>query len=188
MLAAVRKALSKSVDPNQVEEVVNTNFDDWPVIDRGDCLLLKGPFIAKYDNIECENFVIIVQSNTSQKYFFTVLRTVVRADAERLFSVYKNILPSFLAAKPELCCKAGLQKLCDAAREHPDYALCHIAVLLDMIDLVSSQQEFKDVINQTDDAGVTAIMLAARTGSKHLVAGLVDNAADLKVVIYNNKI
>ena len=194
LFGMVRKALTKATDPNSVEEVSISSFDDWNVRRREDCLQLKGPYPCKPGTggvkfesgnkdevIQVANFVIIVLSSTNTKNCYSVLTTTNVQEAEKLFETYQKILPAFLAAKPELCNKRDLQRLCDSARDHPDYGLCHIAVNLDMIDLVS-REDFKREMNHVDSAGVTAIMVAVKTGSKHLVTGLVDNGADLKMV------
>ena len=154
LFGMVRKALTKATDPNSVEEVSISSFDDWNVRRREDCLQLKGPYPCKPGTggvkfesgnkdevIQVANFVIIVLSSTNTKNCYSVLTTTNVQEAEKLFETYQRILPSFLAAKPELCNKRDLQRLCDSARDHPDYGLCHIAVNLDMIDLVSSSTE-----------------------------------------------
>lgn len=196
LFGLVRKALTKSLDPNSVEEVPISSFETWPVKRREDCLQLKGPYFpdkpgsggvkfasgSNDEAVQVGNFAIIVLSSTNLKNCYSVLTTSDAQEAERLFDTYQRILPAFLAAKPELCNKSDLQKLCDSARDHPDWGLCHIAVDTDMIGLVSTQDTFKKEMNSVDSAGVTAIMVAVSKGSKHLVTGLVDNGADLRMV------
>ena len=81
--------------------------------------------------------------------------------------------------RPELCCTGSLQKLSDCIREHQDWGLVHIAVSLDMVDMVADDR-FKVEIDMADNAGMTPLMLAVSLGSKHLVVGLLIQGASLQ--------
>ena len=87
------------------------------------------------------------------------------------FQSFSLILPAFLLARPELCTTSYLQKLCDCVREHQDWGLAHVAVSLDMVDLLSGEK-FKSDVDRADGDGVTPLMLAVSLGSKHLTLGV----------------
>ena len=56
-------------------------------------------------------------------------------------------------------------------REHQDWGLAHVAVSLDMVDLLSGEK-FKSDVDRADGDGVTPLMLAVSLGSKHLTQGV----------------
>jgi len=190
----ISQALSKTSDPNQVKEVSCNNYGSWPVSRREDCLLLYGPYLSdksasgaisfkskSVDEESVENapsFEIVVQSDRNMKYYYSIFRSTNSEEIHNRFDVYKRILPHYLTSRPEMCNVGSLQKLCDNIRDHPDWGLCHLAVHLDMIDLVQ-EDRFKKDIDLRDSAGVTPIMVAVNTGSKHLLAGLTSNGASL---------
>ena len=186
----ISNALSKSPDPNQVREVSSNTYSSWPVRRREDCLLLHGPQLTvpagQGDQTvsKLESYEIIVQSDTNiSKRCFSLMRCHTGEEADRMFQIYSKILPHFLSARPELCNVGSLQKLSDCARDHPDWGLVHIAVHLDMVDLVGTEDRFKVELDLKDSAGVTPIMLAVTANSKHLVSALVSLGASLQEVI-----
>ena len=95
------------------------------------------------------------------------------------FEAFKSVVPPFLTVRPELCCAGSLQKLSDCIREHQDWGLVHMAVSLDMVDLVGDDR-FKVEIDMADNAGMTPLMLAVSLGSRHLVVGLLNQGASLQ--------
>jgi len=191
----ITNALSKAPDPNKVQEINSNVYNQWPVSRREDCLLLYGPHIneksgasgsvgfknggegEKVENVG--SYEIVVQSDRNIKYCYSVFRSCNVNEVNQRFEQYKKILPHYLTAKQELCCTGSLQKLCDSIKDHPDWGLCHLAVHLDMIDLVAQEDRFRVELDHVDTAGVTAIMVAVNSGSKHLVAGLVSQGASL---------
>ena len=188
----ISNALSKSPDPNQVREVSSSTYSSWPVRRREDCLLLHGPQLTvpagQGDQTvsKLESYEIIVQSDTNIKNCFSLMRSHSVQEADRRFQIYSKILPHFLTARPELCNVGSLQKLSDCARDHPDWGLVHIAVHLDMVDLVGTEDRFKVELDLKDSAGVTPIMLAVTANSKHLVSALVTLGASLQEVILSH--
>jgi len=191
----ITNALSKAPDPNKVQEINSNVYNQWPVSRREDCLLLYGPHINEKsgasgsvgfknggDSDKVENvgsYEIVVQSDRNIKYCYSVFRSCNVNEVNQRFEQYKKILPHYLTARQELCCTGSLQKLCDSIKDHPDWGLCHLAVHLDMIDLVAQEDRFRVELDHVDTAGVTAIMVAVNSGSKHLVAGLVSQGASL---------
>ena len=184
----ISNALSKSIDPNQVKEVSSSSYSSWPVRRREDCLLLYGPQVTvsagagDHNVTQLESYEIIVQSDTNLKNCFSLSRTHSPEEADRMFQSYSRILPSYLTARPELCTAGSLQKLSDCVRDHPDWGLVHVAVHLDLVDLVGSEDRFKVELDLVDSAGVTPLMLAVSLASKHLVSGLVLQGAKLEQV------
>lgn len=87
------------------------------------------------------------------------------------FSAYLLTIPAFLATKPDLATTSSLQKLVDCVREHPSWSLAHLAVALDMTDLLASPT-FKSTVDLVDSEGQTAVMLAVVQGSKHLTTAV----------------
>ena len=184
----ISNALTKNHDPNQVKEVSSSSYSKWPVRKREDCLMLYGPQLAvtagqgDQNVTKLETFEIIVQSDTNIKNCFSLLRTHSAEEADRMFLNLSRILPSYLAARPELCTVGSLQKLSDCVRDHPDWSLVHVAIHLDMVDLVGSEDRFKVELDAKDSAGVTPLMLAVNLNTKHLVSGLVLLGAKLEQV------
>ena len=184
----ISNALSKSPDPDQVREVSSSTYSSWPVRRREDCLLLHGPQLTvpagqgDQKVTKLESYEIIVQSDTNIKNCFSLLRTHSVEEADRMFLNLSRILPSYLAARPELCVVGSLQKLSDCVRDHPDWSLVHVAIHLDMVDLVGSEDRFKVELDAKDSAGVTPLMLAVNLNTKHLVSGLVLLGAKLEQV------
>ena len=176
----ISKALSTTKEPDTVLEVPSKNYSEWPVW-RRDHGLLVYKVEKKVDSMEFINFEIVLQSNKEEK-FFSLFRTESQSEAETRFNLYTKTLPHFLTARQELGCSGSLQKLCDCVRDHPDYGLCHLAVSLDMVDLVAAEDRFRVDLNLRDTAGVTALMVAASTGSKHLLEGLVSQGASITEV------
>jgi len=193
----ISNALSKNTDPNQVKEVSSTQFSSWPVRRRDDCLLLYGPYVTdkKADmasfkagdkqgvgDVVCVGagaYELVVQSDRNFNYCFSVFRTGDVSEAEARFEAFKSVIPAFLTVRPELCCTGSLQKLSDCIREHQDWSLVHIAVSLDMVDLVADDR-FKVDIDVADNAGMTPLMVAVNMGSRHLVVGLLNQGASLQ--------
>ena len=68
----------------------------------------------------------------------------------------------------------------DCAVSRPDWGLAHLAVTLDMVDLVQ-EETFRAQLDTLDQLGQTALSLAVGQGSKHLVAGLVGQGASLAI-------
>jgi len=191
-------ALSKNVDPNQVKEVSSSQFNSWPVRRRDDCLLLYGPFNAnkKMDvasfksgtssdgdvSVDKSNsYELVVQSDRNFNYFYSLFRTVDISEAEARFEAYASVIPAFLTARPELCCTGSLQKITECIREHQDWGLAHIAINLDMVDILA-EDRFKVDIDMPDNAGNTPVMLAVSLGSRHLVTGVTIQGASLQGV------
>jgi len=194
----ISNALSKTVDPNQVKEVSSAQFSLWPVRRRDDCLLLYGPYstdkkadIASFKAGGGETggvtmqasgaYELVVQSDRNFNYYYSLFRSADVSEAEARFVAYSSIIPSFLSARPELCCTGSLQKLSDSIRDHQDWGLVHLAVVLDMVDLVG-EDRFKVEIDKADSAGVTPLMLAVGQGSKHLTTGVLAHGASLRGV------
>jgi len=193
----ISNALSKNTDPNQVKEVPSSQFSSWPVRRREDCLLLYGPYITdKKSDVasfkagdkgggeavsveKTGSYELVVQSDRNFNYYFSLFRTGDVSEAEARFEAFKSVIPPFLTARPELCCTGSLQKLSDCIREHHDWGLVHLAVSLDMVDLVA-EDRFKVEIDMADNAGVTPLMLAVSLGSKHLVMGVLNQGASLQ--------
>jgi len=193
----ISQALSKNTDPNQVKEVSSSQFSLWPVKRRDDCLLLYGPYITdkKSDaasfkaggkeeggGVSVEktgSFELVVQSDRNFNNCFSLFRTGDVSEAEARFEAFMSIIPPYLSARPELCCTGSLQKLSDCIRQHPDWGLCHIAVSLDMVDLVA-EDRFKVDINMKDTPGVTPLQHAVCLASRHLVIGLLQQGASLQ--------
>ena len=184
----ISNALSKSPDPNQVREVSSSTYSSWPVRRREDCLLLHGPQLTvpagQGDEAvtKLESYEIIVQSDTNIKNCFSLMRSHSVQEADRRFQTFSKILPHFLSARPELCNVGSLQKVSDCARDHPDWGLVHVAVHLDLVDLVGTEDRFKVELDLKDSAGVTPIMLAVTGNSKHIVSALVSLGASLEEV------
>jgi len=192
----ISNALSKNTDPNQVKEVSSKQFNLWPVRRRDDCLLLYGPYVTEKksdaasfkagDNEGADavsvdktgSYELVVQSDRNFNNCFSLFRTGDVSEAEARFEAFKTVIPSFLTARPELCCNGSLQKLCDCIREHQDWGLCHMAVSLDMVDLLV-EDRFKVEIDLADTAGLTPLMLAVSLGSKHLLVGVLSQGASL---------
>ena len=184
----ISSALSKTEDPAQVKEVSSSSYSKWPVRRREDCLLLHGPHLTvragEGDQAvsKLESYEVIVQSDTNLKNCFSLLRTHSVEEADRMFVSYSKVLPCYLTARHELCTVGSLQKLSDCVRDHPDWGLVHIAVHLDLVDLVGAEDRFKVELDMQDSAGVTPLMLAVSLNSKHLVTGLVQQGAALQQV------
>jgi len=192
----ISNALSKNTDPNQVKEVASTQFNSWPVRRRDDCLLLYGPYVTEKKSdvatfkagdqgggevvcVGAGSYELVVQSDRNFNYCFSVFRTGDVSEAEARFEAFRSVIPPFLSARAELCCTGSLQKLSDCLREHQDWGLVHLAVSLDMVDLVGVDR-FKVEIDMADNAGMTPLMLAVNLGSKHLVVGLLSQGASLQ--------
>ena len=174
----IRDALSKETDPNKVTEVLSKNYGDFPIWRREDGMLMYQVKSKSEQGVDTLTYEIVILSNKDEK-FFSVLRSSNEREAVARLENLKKIVPHFLSARPELYNVGSLQKLCDAVKDHPDWGLCHIAVLLDLVDLVAQEDGFKRELDVRDSAGLTALMVAVNDGSKHKVAGLVAQGASL---------
>ena len=113
------------------------------------------------------------------------------------FEAYLQIVPAFLSIKPELATTSNLQKIIDKVstfgdsfkkienpilyrkvRECPSCSLCHLAVLLDMPDLLPTPV-FSSTINAVNSEGITPLMTAVDLGSKHLTLAVLGAGASI---------
>ena len=173
----IRDALSKETDPYKVMEVPSKNYAELPVWRREDGMLMYKVKRSE-QGVDTQIYEIVVLSNKDEK-FFSVLRSNDEREAVTRLEGLKKMLPHFLSARPELCNAGSLQKLCDAVKDHPDWGLCHMAVLLDLVDLLNQEDRFRLELDLRDSAGLTPLMVAVNEGSKHKVAGLVAQGASL---------
>lgn len=170
-----------SSDPSQVREINSSEFVPYAVRKREEGLVLYGPIPkpAQKDTPALDIFEIVVHSKSASTDI-SLFRCPDANEAEDRFVSYLKIIPVFLEARPELYNKGSLQKLCDAARENPSWSASHIAVSLDMADLVANPS-FEPSRNSLDESGLTPLMLATRLGSKHITSAVLASGARLEV-------
>lgn len=194
MVNSVSSALSKNIDPNQVREVGAGQYAVQPVRRREECLLLYCPapaaagqegriasvgdaamaFSKEGASVSVEAgppYEVVVQSERNVNYCYSLFRSRDVSEAEARFEAYLQTVPAFLACRPELAATGSLQKLIDCVREHPLWSLAHLAVSLDMMDLLTVPT-FRSTIDVADGEAVTPLMLAVSLGSKHLTAAV----------------
>lgn len=203
MASSITSAFNKNIDPNQVREVTAAQYAVQPVRRREDCLLLYCPAPAaegkagpagegamvfssqggdnRRASVTMETgppFEVVVQSERNVNSCYSLFRTRDISEAEARFEAYLQILPAFLSIKPELATTSNLQKIIDKVRECPSCSLCHLAVLLDMPDMLPSPV-FSSSINAVDSDGITALMTAVDLGSKHLTLAVLAAGASI---------
>ena len=203
MASSITSAFNKNIDPNQVREVSATQYAVQPVRRREDCLLLycpaptaegkagpagEGAMVfssqagdSRRASVSLETgppYEVVVQSERNVNYCYSLFRTRDVSEAEARFEAYLQIVPAFLSIKSELATTSNLQKLIDKIREHPSYSLCHLAVLLDMTDLLPAPV-FSSTIDAVDSDGITPLMTAVDLGSKHLTLAVLAAGASM---------
>ena len=201
--SSISSAFNKNIDPNQVREVAATQYAVQPVRRREDCLLLycpppsaegragpagEGAMVfsnqggdSRRASVTMETgppYEVVVQSERNVNYCYSLFRTRDISEAEARFEAYLQIVPPFLSIKPELASVSHLQKLIDKVRERPSCSLSHLAVLLDMPDLLPTPV-FSSTINAMDCDGITPLMTAVDLGSKHLTLAVLAAGGDI---------
>ena len=68
------------------------------------------------------------------------MRTQSIDEARATFNALKDKIPPMLETNPSLCTATTLQAVCDALRKNPSFSLGHLAVELDLKDLLASPQ------------------------------------------------
>ena len=77
-------------------------------------------------------------------FSFSLFRTTDLGECRQRFTTLKAILPILLSIDPDVCTQAYLQLMCDALRNNPSYTLAHLAVELDLKNVVTSSLVSQD--------------------------------------------
>ena len=64
-------------------------------------------------------------------------------EATARFATLSNKVPFLLDADPALCCQASLQALCDALNANPTLGLMHLAVMMDLRNVITKEGVLK---------------------------------------------
>lgn len=99
-------------------------------------------------------------------------------EAEERFTTYHRTITLFLEVKPDLFSVSSLQKLCDTIRANKDWSVCHIAVSLDILEVLNHSHFQAELELETED-GLTALLLAVKAGSKHITTAVLAAGARL---------
>jgi len=179
--------MSSNSDPEQVRDADSGDYARFPIRRREECLLLYGPIPQQSskssqdgDNKPLDVYDIIAHSSASKTttHCISLFRSCDVKEAEERFTIYHRTITLFLEVKPDLFSVSSLQKLCDTIRTNKDWSVCHIAVSLDILEVLNHSHFQAELELETED-GLTPLLLAAKAGSKHITQAVLAAGARL---------
>jgi len=175
-----------NIPPDQVREEESTEYAKYRIQDRDEAMMLYGPIPQPKQKNDKEtpadiySIVVHNQSSRHSSVVISVYRSSSLEEANQRFNLYKQIIPLFLEAKMDLFSAQSLQRICDASRANEDWSVCHISVYLDLTDTLR-HEKFSTLINKGTKDSITPLLMAIKSGSKHITQAVLAAGGSLEV-------
>lgn len=169
----LRNIFGTGVNPNKVFEVKQSKYSDRNIVSREDSIVL-------YEPAPPENKFEIVAHKAFCEQAYSLFRSDDRVDAELQFLQLKDKLPALMDLSSSICNLNGIQKICDALREHPAWNITHLAVYFNLTDCLLNEKILSHLNTPDAETGETPIQLAVNCGNISIIKTLVAAKASLE--------
>ncbi|CAH0390184.1 unnamed protein product [Bemisia tabaci] len=151
--------LSVETDKNKVIEVKSDKYVQWLVVERGSKGMMWYSKGSKNGSTDHE----LVLHLPSAQHSYSLFRSQDSEEAAQRFSILNEVLPALVEVASEVCNLNGIQRICDTLVENPYWTLAHLAVYLDLFDIIGTPA-VADCINAVDPVtGLTPLLLALKS-------------------------
>ncbi|CAG9861353.1 unnamed protein product [Phyllotreta striolata] len=180
-IRVLRSLISSETPPNKVMETRLDLYTTREIHSDEDGLVLYLPTPVTQKTKGNPNYEIVLKKSVAPNLqpCFSLFRSQDAEESEQKFSIYKGKISPFVEAAKEMLNVQGVQKLCDALSEHPNWTLAHLAAHFATHDLLSDQKH-QHLLNLTDaDTGMSPLQVAVTTLNAKTVEVLVSENCPL---------
>lgn len=169
----LRNIFGSGANPTKVFEVKQSKYSDRNIVSREDSIVL-------YEPAPPENKYEIVAHKAFCEQAYSLLRSDDREDAEVQFLRLKDKLPILTDLSSSMCNLYGIQKICDALREHPTWSIAHLAVYFNLTDCLLNETILSHLNTPDVETGESPLHLAVKCGNIAVIKTLVGAKASLE--------
>ncbi|XP_003738930.2 85/88 kDa calcium-independent phospholipase A2 [Galendromus occidentalis] len=190
---ALQKILSfyagSSDDPREVREVRFTCYKECKVNDATeDIVLYELPEPQRENNNKIKDekplsrFDLIVRNVKNKDYGVSLRRFVDNSEAQQQFALLREKLPQLLEIHESFPSKELFRNYSNCALENPSWSVAHIAVALNLLDILRSPSVTKYLDTKCEITGKTPLHLALELQNAPALQALLDQGARVDVV------
>ncbi|XP_065217015.1 85/88 kDa calcium-independent phospholipase A2-like [Planococcus citri] len=166
-------------NPLKVIEVKQDKYSDRLVYSRDNGILLYGPGGKENEFYEV---LLLRPCNESMCTAYSIFRSLDISEAEVKFVTYKDKIPVLLNVCKDACKVDSLQKICDVLNENPSWTVAHIAIQLNLLDVLSKPEIKSQLCNPDPISGLYPIHLAVKNANLSAIKNLLKADIPLNVL------